>query len=194
MKYYTVLLLAALSLAACKTKKKKENAEAFFPIASFLKSQVKHIDTSLYRIVHVEKEGNNPPTKTYLKREDFRKAAEPFLNLPDISTEKWSDDYEESKIFDPEMNKVILTYTTANKENEIQREDVVLEQTQENSNVQNIIIHQVKNEANATIVRNMVWYVNKRFTIVTKTTKEGQPERVNTIEVIWNDFIDPQTN
>lgn len=190
--HLAIFIISFFSLAACKNKKKNENAESFFPVLSFLQSQVRGIDTSLYRIVRLEKQDGQSNT-TYISRNDFRSVAAPFLNLPDISAGDLKDDYEESKIFEQASNQVILTYTTNEKDNEIQREDVILGPgTNEFDKVETIIIHQMKNAGDSTVIRNMVWYVDKRFTIVTKTQKANGPEKVNTVEVVWNDFKDPQ--
>jgi hypothetical protein len=105
-------LICLLCLTACKNKKKRDNSEAqFFPVLSFLKGQAKDIDTSLYRIVKVETV-DTTSTTTYIKREEFKNYAKDFLELPDISSDKWKDGYEETKMFDEVLNNVILTYTT----------------------------------------------------------------------------------
>jgi hypothetical protein len=190
MNRLVVLVLLIVSTAACKHKKKAENGESFFPVLSFLQSQVKNVDTSLYRIVQLEKWDTTSAT-TYINRSQFRSLAAPFLQIPDISADKWQDDYEESKIFDQNTGQYILSYTTLEKENEIQREDVILSPGEGGSDkVETIIIHQVKDEGDSTVIRNMVWYVDKRFTIVTKTQQGKGPEQVRTKEVVWNDFID----
>ena len=182
----------ALCLPACKSKKKNETQDAqYFPVLSFLKGQVKNIDTSLYRIIKIETIDTNSTT-TYIRREDFNKYAKDFLELPDISSDKWKDDYEETKMFDDALNNVILTYTTTKDDNKVRREDVMLEPTNAsgNSEVKNIIINTLQPGGDSTIEKNMVWYVNKRFIVVTKTQKANEPEKVKKLEVIWNDFSD----
>src|SRR5215218_2237884 len=167
-------LICTISLAACKTKKKKDTeATQFFPVLSFLKGQAKHIDTSLYRIVKIETIDSTSIT-TYIKREEFSKYAQDFLELPDISSDKWKDDYEETRMFDGELNNVILTYTTTDEDNKIRREDV--------------IINTLQPGKDSTVEKNMVWYVNKRFTVITKVQWANQPEKIKKLEIIWNDF------
>jgi hypothetical protein len=102
------------------------------------------------------------------------------------------DDYEETKMFDDVLNNVILTYTTTKPDNEVRREDVMLEPTNAsgNSEVKNIIINTLQSNGDSTIEKNMVWYVNKRFTVVTKIQKANQPEKIKKLELIWNDFPD----
>lgn len=179
-------------LLSCKNKNKDDNSNTqFFPVVSFLKGQAKDIDTSLYRIVKIETV-DSTSTTAYIKREDFKRYAKDFLELPDISSNKWKDDYEETKMFDDALNNVILTYTTTEKHNKVQREDVMLEPTNAsgNSEVKTIIITTVESNSDSTVEKNMVWYVNKRFTIVTKVEKPNQAESIKKLEVIWNDFSD----
>jgi len=188
-------LICTISLAACKTKKKKDaEATQFFPVLSFLKGQAKHIDTSLYRIVKIETI-DSTSTTTYIKREEFSKYAQDFLELPDISSDKWKDDYEETRMFDGELNNVILTYTTTDEDNKIRREDVMLEPNNAgtNSEVKNVIINTLQPGKDSTVEKNMVWYVNKRFTVITKVQWANQPEKIKKLEIIWNDFNDQTT-
>lgn len=192
MKRSLFLCLSALFLFACKNEKKTEDGEAaFFPVLSFIRGQVKTIDTSLYRIVKIETV-DTVSRSTYIRREDFKTYAQPFLELPDIASDKWKDDYEETKMFDDAMNKVILTYTAKDNENEVRRQDVMLNPTNAdgNSEVQTIIINTESDKGDSTMLTTMVWYVNKRFTVVSRVQKPNVPEKVRKLEVIWNDFTD----
>jgi hypothetical protein len=189
------ILGSIIFFTGCKNKPSQEEKDAsFFPVVSFIKGQVKNIDTSLYRIVKVETIDTTRST-TYIKREDFGKYAKDFLELPDISSSKWKDDYQETKVFDDALNKVILSYTTTVEDNPVRREDVMLNPTNEsgNSEVQNIIINTLEQSKDSSIEKNMVWYAGKRFTIITKIQKANKPEKIKKLEVIWNDFSD-QTN
>ncbi|HEX2607456.1 MAG TPA: hypothetical protein VHK91_08755 [Flavisolibacter sp.] len=186
---FWLLLLFAASCASKKSEDEKKEG-AFFPVVSYLKSQAKAIDTSLYRIMKIETTGPVSDTQ-YIRREEFKTYAADFLNLPDITSSKWKDDYKEDKIYDEDLKSVILTYTTSEAENPIRREDVMLNGSPNeygNSEVHTIIINKMETEDDLTTEKNMVWYVNKRFIIVTKTQKGTQPEQVKKLQVIWNDF------
>ena len=187
-----ITLGTIIFLSACKNNTPQEEKDAsFFPVVSFIKGQIINIDTSLYRIVKVETVDTIKQT-TYIKREDFRKYAKDFLELPDISSSKYKDDYQETKVFDDVLNQVILSYTTTDDENSVRREDVMLNPTNEsgNSEVKNIIINTLEQAKDSSIEKNMVWYAGKRFTIITKVQKANQPEKIKKLEVIWNDFSD----
>ena len=79
MKKWTFIPLLALIFTACQSEKTEEGQEkTFFPVLSYLNSQVAHVDTSLYCIVKITTVGDKSDT-VYLKREEFRKAAADFL-------------------------------------------------------------------------------------------------------------------
>jgi hypothetical protein len=189
MKHLLYLCLSSLVLISCKEKKEEKDAVKFFPVVSFLKGQAKEVDTSLFRIVKLETV-DTVTTQSYVRREDFKHLAKDFLELPDITSSKWKDDYQETQMFDETLNNMILTYTTKEPENPVQREDVLLAPTNEkgNNDVNSIVVHTVENKGDSTVEKNMVWYVNKRFTVVTKVQRKNQPERARKLEVIWNDF------
>ena len=188
MKKGFVFLVVAMGFMACKSKKKEENKEAWFPVVSYLQSQVKEVDTSLYRLVKVETVDSTSDS-TVIPREEFRKYAQDFLSIPDISTGSKKEHYKEDKMYDDVLNNVILTYTTQDTTEELRREDVMLQPDNAgNSQVKTIIIDRLSNNGNTSIEKNMVWQVNKRFLIVTKTQTSGSPEKIKKLEVIWNDF------
>lgn len=188
-----IFLCLATAIVSCKHKKKPNNPNsdgAFFPVVSFIRGQVKDIDTSLYRIIKIETIDNRTDTE-FIKREDFKNYAKDFTNLPDISSDKLKDDYEEIKTYDDVLKSIILTYTTNVKDNEIQKEDVMIDPEPDengNSRVKSIIIDEWPNHGDTVIHKNLLWQANKRFLIVTKIDAPRSPEKITRLEVVWNDF------
>jgi hypothetical protein len=183
------LLSFIILVAACKQKEKPENATEFFPLSSFLKGQVKNVDTSLYRIMKIESKDGRTDT-SYIRREDFSKAASDFTNLPDIGSDKYYEDYVESQMYDEALESFILTYTTKEEDNEIQRADIMLGRANEEgtNDVKTIILRTLENKGKTSIEKNMVWYVDRKFTVITKTFTKDQPEKINKLEVVWNNY------
>ena len=175
-------------ISACKNRKQKENAPDYFPVSTFLKGQVKNVDTSLYRIIKIETVDGRSDT-SFIKREEFSTVAQDFTRLPDISSDKYFDDYEETQMYDDALESFILTYTTKEEDNEIQRADVMLGRANEEgtNDVKNIIVRTLRNTGNTSIEKSMVWYVDQKFIIITKTFTKDKPEKINKLEVIWND-------
>ena len=83
-----ILIAPLVLLFSCKSEEKEEGRDSgFFPVLTFLKSQVAQVDTSVYSIIKITTVGNQSDT-TYIKREDFRKEAADFLSIPDITQKK----------------------------------------------------------------------------------------------------------
>jgi len=183
-------IIFCLSMVACKQKKKKEPSEQFFPALPYIKSQIKHVDTSIYSIMKIVPVDSVRNDTTYIRREDFEAAAADFLALPDISTSKYEDRYREEKQYDESIDRVLLYYTPekADKE-EIQREDVMIKPDPVNGNdkVTSIIINSVVNKNDTTIEKKMLWNVDKSFQVTTIKQFKDSPETVSTYRVVWNE-------
>ena len=187
MNKYLAAITCMLILWACKNKKKNEN-EKFFSTVSYIQSQVKHVDTSLFKIVRIETVNGISDT-SYIKRENFRDVAKDFLTIPDIASDKWSDNYDESNTYDEMLKNAVLTYTSKEKDNEIQREVVMIDPDDAgNSTVRTIIIDKIENGKDSTIEKNMIWHVDRRFQVITKIHKPDKAELIKTLQVSWNDF------
>jgi hypothetical protein len=66
---------------------------------------------------------------TYLRREDFRAAAQDFLALPEITTKALQKKYAETKLYDQDLKKVIISYLPKDRADyqTVTREDVIIE-------------------------------------------------------------------
>ena len=187
----TVLLLVLfmLSVAACKNKKSETgDASGFFSVVSYLQSQARHIDTSLYSITQVRSMQGARDT-AYLRREDFKAAAQDFLSLPDIASKEFREKYTETKLYDEVLKKVVLSYQPKDRKDveQITREDVIIEPGDEKGDqVQTIYIETVVNNDDSTVQKKMTWNVNKNFQVIKLVDKKDQPEAVLTTDVTWS--------
>ncbi|HZF64664.1 MAG TPA: hypothetical protein VEZ55_09270 [Chitinophagaceae bacterium] len=192
MTRFLCVLLLLVFMCSCKNKEEQQNEqERFFPVLSFLKSQVAHVDTSMYRIIKVVRRVSGNDT-SFVKREEFRKEAKDFLDLPDISSKKLKDDYKETQLYDQDLDQVILNYMPKEDDAEITRQEVVIKPDPGGDKVQSIFVNTVKNSAQERTQKIMLWEVDKRFRITTSIQKANMPESTETVEVIWNDFAAPQ--
>lgn len=185
--FTTLSLITVLSVLSCKNEDEKSETEEYFPALSFLKSQVTQVDSSLFQIIKIVKTDSTADT-TYLKREEFKENATAFTTIPDISSEKLKENYTETRLFDEALERVLLSYTPKNKDQEILRQDITILPSEAGDQVKTIFIDQFINKGDSMIQKKMLWQTNKRFQIVTSISKPGQPETVTTEEVIWNDF------
>ena len=184
---FFILLIGALFVASCNDKKENKNEKNFFPVLSFIKSQVAHVDTSVFRIIKIVKKDSTSDT-TYLKREEFREAAKDFLTIPDISDKDLRDEYTETELFVEDLDQVALNYMPKEPNKEITRQEVMIKAGPDGDKVQSIFINRVINNKSGLIQKILFWEVDKQFRVITLTQLPDSPETKETIEVKWNDF------
>jgi hypothetical protein len=192
MKNYFILLLSLIFvLPACK-RKKKEPEKKFISVLSLIKSQVAHVDTSLYSIIKIVSTDSLPGDTTYIPREEFSSAAKDFLAIPDLSDNKVAKRYKEQTIYDETINRVIITYTPENPGNEeIQKQELlVIPNAATGDKINNIMIDRVISNRDSFMQKNMLWQMDKSFQVVTTLQKPGKPEKTTTLKVTWNEGSD----
>jgi len=190
MNKFLLGLFLVVTIIACKGKvKKKENKHAtedFFAVLPYMQAQVKNIDTSLYRITKIETVDGVSDT-TVIPRESFRDYAKDFITIPDISNEENKDNYSVSNSYDADLQSTLLTYMATDPNEEIQRETVMLDPDPAGgvSNVSTVIIKRYQPSKDSTVEKDMTWYVNSHFQVVTKIHKANQPEKIKILQVKW---------
>jgi hypothetical protein len=179
--------LVLLSAISCK-QKEKDTREKFFPVLSFLQSQVADIDTALYSIRKLVYVDSLRTDTFYIHRENFREEAKDFLSIPDISASKYRDRYTEGKTFDETTNRVMITYTPLKPEKEIiQSQEVLIKSDPAGDKVTNIIINSVVNTKDSAVQKRLLWKVDESFQVVITKQLAGQPETTSIVKVVWNE-------
>lgn len=177
-----------LLIGSCGNKK-EENKEPFFPVLSFIQSQVAHVDTSIYTIRKVVLKDSAGADTTYISREQFRKEAADFLSLPDISSPEYAKKFTEVKDFDPTLNRVMMVYSPVNPANEeIQRQEVLIKpDSVEGDKITSIFINSVTNSKDNQVEKKLLWQIDKSFQVTTVSSPKNGPEKTSTFKVIWNE-------
>ena len=187
MKKYLLFLFATLVLFACRNKKK----ESFFPVLSFIKSQVAHVDTSLYPIEKIIWLDSIRTDTIYVKREEFRDLAKDFLTVPELTDKKNSSLYIEEKFYDAGMNQVVLTYKPKDPDKvTVQRQEVLITPDPSGDKVKSIIIDQVITNKDSSVQKKLLWQVDQSFQVVKIIQKNGQPEITSIMKVLWDEKKD----
>lgn len=181
------ILALCLLMAACRSSE-KENPEGYFPVLSFLKSQVAQVDTTLNSIRQYIYIDSTRIDTVYVHRDQFRELAKDFLNIPDLASSKYKDRYKEDKQFDETLNRALFTYTPVNPEKElIQRQEVLIRPDPGGDKITSIIINSVNNSKDSSVQKKMLWQVDQSFQVITTRQLPGQPETISTIKVVWNE-------
>ena len=183
-----IAFLLILTISCNNEEPGEDTAVEFFPVNSYLNSQVAHVDTSLYKIIQVVSSEGRSDT-SYIPREKFREVAKDFLSIPDITSKKLKKHYEESQIVEEESNTVVLNYLPKKQDLELKRLDVTIIPTPSSSGdqVSSIFIDHWKEAGDSTILKKMTWTVGKKFLVTKIIQTPNQKERIVRTEVIWND-------
>ena len=189
MKTYLFFLWYLLLLTLSCKQKPKEEEKKFISVLSLIEKQVAHIDTSLYAITRVVYSDSLHSDTAYIRREDFRSVAKEFLDIPDLSEKKVAKQYMEETRYDELLNRVIITYKPINSDDgEIKKQEIqVTPDLATGDKVNNIIINRVINNRDGFLQKDMLWQIDKSFQVVTTTRQPGQPEKITTTKVTWNE-------
>lgn len=191
-KYLLVLIFSVTALSACKKKKKTEEPERkYFSALSLIRSQVAHVDTSLYRILRIEIKDSLHSDTSFMKREEFRDAAKDFLDMPDMADKTFASRYKEETLFDETINRVMISYTPVDPAaEEIKKVELLATPDQAGATISDIIITRVINNRDNYIQKNMLWLIDKSFQVTTIRRLPGGDETTTTLKVIWNEDED----
>jgi len=185
MKNYLILpALIAILFVACKEKKDTKQ-EPPISVLSIIKGQLNRLDTSLYGIIKYETSGNITDT-VYLKREEIRKFAGPFLSLPEIADKKYHENYTEERLIDAQQETLNITSTARNENAEIQKQIIVIALADvTNGKVQSMFIDRYIPSKDSTIEQKLFWEMDKYFSIGSIIEKENQPDKTHFTKVTW---------
>lgn len=187
------LLAICFIMLSCRTKEKDPPGN-FISVVSLIRSQVAHIDTSLYSIVKTVNYDSSRTDTFYIHRENFKAEARDFLEIPDLSDKKVARKYkEEPPIYDQLMGRVIFKYLPLNPEKEEVKSQELLATPVPGADakINNIIIIREISNRDSFLQKKLLWQMNKSFQIITTTQKPGQPEKVTVTKVTWNEEQSP---
>lgn len=191
MKNYLIIsVLTGIFFTTCKGKKeaikeKEPKEEPPISVLSIIKGQLNHLDTSIYEVKKFETI-NNVTDSAYLKQDEIRKIAGPFLSLPEIADEGYNEKYTEDKLIDIEQNTLNITSIAKSDSAEIQKQIVIVSLSPtENSKVQSIFIDRYIAKGDSTVEQKLFWVLDSYFSIRNIIGKENQPEKILTTKVTW---------
>jgi hypothetical protein len=189
MKNLSLFLALSILVAGCQNQdENKPEPPKHFPVVSFIKSQVAHVDTSLYPIIRINVNPEGPNDTSFHKREEFRSLAKDFMDLPDITDKKMSKRFTKESRYDESLGRLIITMLPVNPaKEEIQREEVLIKPDPSGDRVMSIIIDYSKSNRDSAVQKRLLWIVDESFQVSTIKQLKAQPEMVNTFRVVWNE-------
>lgn len=186
-----LVLIPIIFLFKCKSENKKSD---FISVPSLIEQQVKHVDSSLYSITkYIYNDTDTIPSDTiYIKREEFRKEAEAFLNSLDLSLQKNAKNFTQETRYDELLKKVIISYTPIDAtKQELQSEEIMVDHSLATGDkVTTILINNATNNKDGFSQYEMLWQLDKSFQITETKQKPGENPKTRTYKVIWDGDIE----
>jgi hypothetical protein len=177
-------LVCTVSILACNNKK-LDSTKAYFSVVDYLNSEVKKIDSLPVHFLKITTVDSTSDTNT-TTREEFNRYAKEFLTIPDIASLRNMKHYTEANDFDETMNTVLLMYTPKEDDDVVRNETIMMEPDETgNTHVKTILVTTVQANEDSTVEKNLTWHIDKRFQVVTKTSKNGQRENISTVIITW---------
>ena len=185
MKNFLIIFsLVAVLFAACKGKKETKQEKPISAL-SIIKGQLNGLDTSLYSITKYETADDIADT-SYLKREEIRKFAAPFLSLPEIADKEYLNNYTEDRLIDAQQETLNITSIAKNENAEIQKQIMIITLADVSSGkVQSIFIDRYIPSKDSTIEQKLYWEMDKYFSIGSVIQKDNQPDKTHRTIVAW---------
>jgi hypothetical protein len=161
------------------------NNDNIFPVTSFLRAQLKGLDTMPVTPLKIDI-GNGKADSTWLKREDIRKEAIPFLS-PEIDSLHMHLLYTEKSFLDQTINAYTFSYDPKEKLPDsihLVHWDVYM--NPQTNSIQRIYLVKQRDSAGTGIINQLTWVVDKWFSIRTITQVQGDKPDIKEKKMIWN--------
>lgn len=191
----TLLILTSgvLFLTSCngnKSDKPEEEKEKITAVLPFIQGQVAQIDTSLFSIKKIEARDSLPGDTIDIHRSQFRDLAKDFLDVPDLSLEKYKGQYEQSKTYDQDLKLIsLLTLSKTSSASDIQKQELIIDPVGGNGGkIKTIYIDREWVNKDSSVTKKMIWEVDKYFQVLTLKQLPGKPETSHLLKVTWTDF------
>ena len=192
-KFITVLcVINVLFVCSCHTSKEKEpvankntEEETFFPVTDFLLGQLKLTESLPVTPLKITINGNKADS-VWLKKEDIRKFAFPFLH-PVIDSVSLRNYFTKKSFLDQTINAVTFSYdpkTRLPDSIKLNHWDVYIDP--QKSNVQRIYIVKEETIIGGSMTTQLTWKVNKWCSIRTIIEQPNKHPQVKEEIMKWD--------
>jgi hypothetical protein len=162
---------------------KQEDELFIFPVTSYLKGQLKQLDSMEITPLKVVT-SNGQSDSVWLDRSDIRMNATLFLS-PNIDSSGMAPFYSEKSFLDQTINAVTFSYDPKTKLPDslnLTHWDVYI--NPQTSRVERIYLVKESEEQNVNVTTQLTWLSDKWFSIRTIKDADGKPE-VKETKIIW---------
>jgi hypothetical protein len=167
------------------TPKADTTNEKFFPIASYLQSEIRYVDSTPLAILKRETV-NNRTDSAFLTPAAFHALASSFL-VPELDETNLEKNYTESSFGDKTTGYLSFTYAPKDKEHAaLRRVDVVVAAGEGFDKVKSIYLERATRASDTLVMKKMYWQARHSFLVITSLQLPGKTAEVRQLKVVWN--------
>lgn len=164
-------------------KVSKNDTAKFFQVAQYIRTEIAEVNKTpyfIYKINITDGKRDSTPINTGV----FNEAAARFLQ-PDINDKELKKYYTENIFHDQTTKSFTISYTTDNKQLEIQNIEVLLQEDGET--VKRLFIRKFFNYSDSSAIEQLSWKSGERFQINRLVQKANNKENSYQTDVVWNE-------
>lgn len=189
MKIGLLLFVVLFIYSSCKPKNggsavATENIDTthFFDVSQYFKSEIEKVKKTPFFIYKIHT-NNNKKDSTPINTNTFIELSQAFLN-PDINSPALKKYYRENIFHDQTTSSFTISYTTLNKELELQNVDILLDE--DGHTVKNVFLRKFKDYADSSAIEQLSWKPEERFQINRVSQLPEGKENSYQTTVVWN--------
>jgi hypothetical protein len=182
-------LVLMLIIVSCKHKGNSsgqgsaaDDSTHFFQVSQYINSQIEEVNKTPYFIYKINIINGNKDS-TAITTPQFIQLAQPFLK-PDISSTDLKKNYTENIFHDQTTKTFTISYSTTNKDLEIQNLDILLEE--DGKTVRRIFMRKFFSYPDSSAFEQLSWKASESFQINRVVNSADNKENTQQTIVVWN--------
>lgn len=164
-------------------KAEKNDTTHFFQVTQYLQSQIAEVNRVPYFIYTIAII-NGKKDSAAINTPVFNRFSAQFLK-PDINDKALKKYYTESIFHDQTTKSFTISYSTNNKELEIQNVDILLQE--DGQTVKRVFMRKFFNYRDSSAIEQLSWKPNESFQVNRLVRKPGNNEDTYQTNVVWNE-------
>jgi hypothetical protein len=188
-KSHLFVLVLMLIIVSCKHKGSSvgkanagDDSTHFFQVSQYVNSQIEEVNKTPYFIYKITITNANKDSVA-ISTPQFVQLAQPFLK-PDISSPDLKKNYTENIFHDQTTKTFTISYSTTNKELEIQNLDILLEE--DGKTVRRIFMRKFFSYPDSSAFEQLSWKASESFQINRVVNTGDNKENTQQTIVVWN--------
>jgi hypothetical protein len=181
-----VSVTVMLTFNSCKNQKKEPRD--YIDVSSYLKGQLKFIDSVPFAFLKVVVKQDSIFTDSqFISKEQLRAIIQPFL-VKELEKKNFEKNFKETSFADATIETVTITYESENDQLPVSRVDIYVNPEKERISQLYLVRHE--SNGDSVLTQQLLWKHNKSFVLITARGKKNEPENIVTEKVIWDDRAD----